>query len=90
MEGRTRVCHERLGSSHALARLSSLAAKDGLFAPREYNRSFSHDVTTALFVYKTMDQRSCLSTKKIPVGIELFSHVKPFFYSKQFAKLLTT
>ena len=28
--------------------------------------------------------------KKIPLGIELFSHVKPFFYSKQFAKLLTT
>ena len=28
--------------------------------------------------------------KKNPVGIELFSHVKTFFYSKQFAKLLTT
>ena len=27
--------------------------------------------------------------KKNPVGIELFSHVKTFFYSKQFAKLLT-
>ena len=33
----------------------------------------------AMFVYK-----------KNPVGIELFSHVKTFFYSKQFAKLLTT
>ena len=28
--------------------------------------------------------------KKNPVGIELFSHVKTFFYSKQFVKLLTT
>ena len=28
--------------------------------------------------------------KKNPVGIELFSHVKTFFYYKQFAKLLTT
>ena len=28
--------------------------------------------------------------QKNPVGIELFSHVKTFFYSKQFAKLLTT
>ena len=28
--------------------------------------------------------------KKNPVGIELFSHVKAFFYSKQFAKLLST
>ena len=28
--------------------------------------------------------------KKNPGGIELFSHVKTFFYSKQFAKLLTT
>ena len=27
---------------------------------------------------------------KNPVGIALFSHVKTFFYSKQFAKLLTT
>ena len=28
--------------------------------------------------------------QKNSVGIELFSHVKTFFYSKQFAKLLTT
>ena len=28
--------------------------------------------------------------QKNPVGIELFSHVKTFFCSKQFAKLLTT
>ena len=28
--------------------------------------------------------------QKNPVGIELFSHVKAFFYSKQFAELLTT
>ena len=28
--------------------------------------------------------------KKDPVGIELFSHVKTLFYSKQFAKLLIT
>ena len=42
-------------------------------------RSFSHDVTAAKFVYKTN-----------PVGIEIFSHAKTFFYSKQFAKLLTT
>ena len=35
--------------------------------------------SAAMFVYK-----------KNPVGIELFSHVKTFFYSKQFAKLLTT
>ena len=27
--------------------------------------------------------------KKNPLGFELFSHVKTFFYSKQFAKLLT-
>ena len=53
-------------------------------------RSFSHDVTVAIFVYKTVDRRPCLCTKKNPVGIELFSHVKTFFYSKQFAKLLTT
>ena len=54
------------------------------------NRSFSHDVTAAIFVYKTMNRRPCLCTKISPVGIELFSQVKTFFYSKQFAKLLTT
>ena len=43
------------------------------------NRSFWHDVTVVIFVYK-----------KHRVGIELFSHVKAFFYSKQFAELLTT
>ena len=52
------------------------------------NRSFSHDVMAAIFIYKKMNQRPCLCT--IPVGIELFSHVKTFFCSKQFAKLLTT
>ena len=34
-----------------------------------------------MFVYKK---------EKNPVGIELFSHVKTSFYSKQFAKLLTS
>ena len=29
------------------------------------NRSFSHDVTAAIFVYKTMNRRPCLCTKKI-------------------------
>ena len=57
------------------------------FLPNRANyRSFSHDVTAAIFVYKTMNLRPCLCTKN-PVGIELFSHVKTFFYSKQFAKL---
>ena len=54
------------------------------------NRSFSHDVTAAISVYKTMNRRPCLCTKKNPVGVELFSHVKTFFYSKQFVQLLTT
>ena len=42
--------------------------------------SFSPDVTAwRMFVYK-----------KNPVGFELYSHVKTFYYSKKFAKLLTT
>ena len=52
-------------------------------------RSFSHDVTTAICVYKTMNRRPCLCTEKNPVGIELFSHVKTLFYSKQFADQAT-
>ena len=57
---------------------------------RYHYRPFSHDVTAAIFAYKTMNRWPCLGTKKIPVGIELLSRVKTFFYSKQFAKLLTT
>ena len=55
-------------------------------------RLFSHDITVAIFVYKTMNLggHACVPKKKNPLGIELFSHVKFFFYSKQFAKLLTT
>ena len=42
--------------------------------------SFSPDVMAwRMFVYK-----------KNPVGFELYSHVTTFYYSKQFAKLLTT
>ena len=44
------------------------------------NRSFSHVVTAAIFVYKTMNRRELNS----------FHMLKLFFYSKQFAKLLTT
>ena len=33
---------------------------------------------------------SHVCVQKNPVGIEFFSHVKTFFYSKQFAKQLTT
>ena len=54
-------------------------------------RSFSHNNAAAIFVYKAINRWPCLCTKTInPEGIELFSHVKTFFYSKQFAKLLTT
>ena len=45
-------------------------------------RSFSHDVTVAIFVYKTMNTAAVFVCKKHPVGIELFSQVKNFSYSK--------
>ena len=55
---------------------------------RIIDRSLSHDVTAVKFVYKTMNRRPCLCTPKNAVGFELWL-VKTFFYSKQFAKLLT-
>ena len=55
------------------------AAKDGLFAPLDYNRSFSHDVTTAIFVYKTMTRRPCLCTKKILWELNSFHMLKLSF-----------
>ena len=39
---------------------------------RYHYRPFSHDVTAAIFVYKTMNRRPCLCKKK-PVRIDLFS-----------------
>ena len=45
---------------------------------RYHKRPFAHDVTAAIFVYKTMNRRPCLCTKKNHVEIELFSHVKTF------------
>ena len=45
---------------------------------RYHYRPFLHDVTAAIFVYKTMNRRPCLCTKKSHVEIELFSHVKTF------------
>ena len=45
---------------------------------RYHKRPFSHDVTAAIFAYKTMNRRTCLCTKKNDVEIELFSHVKTF------------
>ena len=38
---------------------------------RIINRSFSHEVTEAKFVYKSMDRQPCLCTQKNPVGFEL-------------------
>jgi len=46
------------------------------------NRSFSHDVTTAIFVYKTMNRWPCLCTKTIPWELNSFHMLKlPFISS---------
>ena len=52
--------------------------------PKSVYRSFSHDVTAAIFVYKTMNSGH-VSVKKILWELNSFH-----FYSNQFAKLLTT
>ena len=41
-----------------------------------HNRSFSHDVTAAIFVYKTMDRRPYLCTKKILWELNSFHMLK--------------
>ena len=45
-------------------------------------RSFSHDVTVAIFGVQNNESAAVFVYKKHPVGIELFSQVKNFFYSK--------
>ena len=44
---------------------------------RYHYRPFSHDVTATIFVYKTMNRRPCLCTKKILWELNS-SHVKTF------------
>ena len=43
------------------------------------NRSFSHDVTAAMFVCKTMNRRPCLCTKKILWELDSFHKLKLSF-----------
>ena len=65
------------------------------------SQTYLHIAVTTIDRFHMTSRRPYLCTKqwigghvcrvqKNPVGIELFSHVKTFFYSKQFAKLLTT
>ena len=42
-------------------------------------RSFSHDFTAAIFVYKTMNRRPCLCTKKILGELNSFDMLKLSF-----------
>ena len=44
-----------------------------------HNRSFSHGVTAAIFVNKTMDRRPCLCTKKILWELNSFHMLKLSF-----------
>ena len=46
---------------------------------RSVYRSFSHDVTTVIFVYKTMNQRPCFCKKKILWELNSFHMLKLFF-----------
>ena len=50
---------------------------------RYHKRPFSHDVTAAIFAYKTMNRRTCLCTKKIMWKLNSFLMLKLFFHSKQ-------
>ena len=48
--------------------------------------SFSHDVTAAILVYKTINGRPYWCTKKGLWGLNSFSSVKTFFCSNKFAE----
>ena len=47
--------------------------------PKSVYRSFSHEVTAAIFVYKTMNQRSCFCTKQILWELNSFHVLKLSF-----------
>ena len=53
-------------------------------------RVFSHDVTAAILVSQNNEMAAMLVSQTNPVGVELFSYVKTFFCSNQFAWLLVT
>ena len=42
---------------------------------------FSHDVTPAILVSQNNETAAMLVSQTKPVGVELFSYVKTFFYS---------
>lgn len=53
-------------------------------------KAFSHDVTSAMLVSKNNKTAAMLLFQTGPVEIELFSYLKTFFCSNNFAQLLVT
>ena len=50
-----------------------------IFAPNGDYRSFSHDVTAAMLVYKNRGMAAILVYKANPLGIELYFYANTFF-----------
>ena len=53
-------------------------------------KAFSHDVTSAMLVSKNNKTAAMLVFQTGPMEIELFSYLKTFFCSNDFAQLLAT
>ena len=81
------VSEKRLKTSHQprsqirllLARGEKEEPGNEIVQARYHYRPFSHDVTAAIFVYKTMNRRPCLSTKKILWELNSFHMLKLSF-----------
>ena len=52
-------------------------------------RAFSHDVTSAIWLYQNNKAAAMLVFQTNPFGVEPFSYVKTFFCSNKFAQPLT-
>ena len=48
-------------------------------------RAFSHDVTAAILVFQNNETAAMLVFQTNPVGVELFSYVKTFFFFNELA-----
>ena len=72
------ACSRALGDSGGSLEVYMPVHRPDLFSFLT-NRSFSHDVTAAIFVYKTMNRRPCLCTKKILWELNSFHMLKLSF-----------
>ena len=79
MEIGSEICPIELEKCPISAQKLEMSEKSFHKIMEQLYRSFSHDVTAAIFVQKTMNRRPCLCTKKILWELNSFHMLKLSF-----------